>query len=332
MPWSRPAVAMDLNDSSALARLCSDGSRLRLLALLAVEELTVAELTAATRLAQSRVSSHLARLREAGWLRVRRHGTQTYHALDEERMSAPARELWRVLRESTGDALLDEDSERLASIIAGRAGGADAPWAESVAGTMERHYSPGRTWEAAARALVGLAQLGHVLDVASGDGALAELVAPRAASVTCVDLSVRVVQAGQQRPAAAAGLRFVVGDMHALPFPGARFDQLMLLNSLSYAEEPTRVVAECARVLKPGGALVAVTLAPHRHEALTRGYGHRQAGFPPDELAVLFGSHGFHVGSCGVTSRERRAPHLAVVTLTARRSPTPAPGGAPTRP
>ena len=87
-----------------------------------------------------------------------------------------------------------------------------------------------------------------------GDGALAELVAPRARSVTCLDASARVVAAGRRRLKLAPSVRFTVGDMHDLPFPAERFDQLMLVNSLSYAERPELVVKEAARVLRPAAA------------------------------------------------------------------------------
>lgn len=307
---------IDLAGTSQLARLYGDGSRLRLLALLAREELTVAELTATTRLGQSRVSTHLGRLREAGLLRLRRDGTSTWYALDEAGMSEAARRLWEAFRATTDDQLLREDVDRLEAVVAKRAGS----WADSVAGQMERHYSPGRTWEGAARALVGLAVLGDVLDVASGDGALAELVAPRARSVTCLDASARVVSAGRRRLKLSPSVRFTVGDMHHLPFPEARFDQLMLVNSLSYAEHPERVVAEAARVLRPGGGLVAVTLATHRHEAVARSFNHVQMGFEPEALRALFTAAGFRVDLCAVTSRERRAPHLAVVNVYATRT------------
>jgi DNA-binding transcriptional ArsR family regulator/protein-L-isoaspartate O-methyltransferase len=313
---------IDLRTSSSLARLFGDRSRLRLLALLAQEELTVAEMTAATRLAQSRVSTHLGKLREAGVTRSRRQGTSTFHTLDEDGMPAAARRVWQSLRGGLADALLDEDTLRLEQVVGARGG----TWADSVAGQMERHYSPGRTWEAAARALVGLASLGEVLDVASGDGALAELVAPRARRVICLDRSSRVAAAGRARLAHMDRVRFAVGDMHVLPFGAARFDQLMLVNSLSYAEHPGRVVSEAARVLRPGGGVVAVALAEHKHGQVAQTYNHVQMGFAPDALAELFRRHGFEIDLCAVTSRELQPPHLQVVSVYARRSASPEQG------
>ena len=75
---------------------------------------------------------------------------------------------------------------------AGGAGHARAPTRTGptrVAGDMERHYSPGRTWEALARAALPLLETGDVLDIASGDGVLAELLAPHAQRYVCVDTS-----------------------------------------------------------------------------------------------------------------------------------------------
>lgn len=305
----------DLTATTDLLRLLADPRRVRLLSLLGREELTVAELTAATQLAQSRVSTHLGKLREAGLLRVRRAGAATYYALNEAGMPADARELWELLRERTNDALLAEDERRMRALLSARGGS----WADSVAGHMERHYSPGRTWEAAARGLVGLAALGDVLDVASGDGALAELVAPRARSVTCLDLSARVVAAGRERLARTPSVRFLAGDMHALPFEDARFDQLLLINSLSYSQSPKRAVAEAARVLRPGGDLVAVVLKTHRHGSVAAAYDHRQFGFQPGRLRSLLDGAGLDVSRCEVTSREKRAPHFEIITAYARR-------------
>lgn len=307
---------LDLRSSVDLSRLFADPTRLRLLALLAREELAVAELTAATGLAQSRVSTHLRKLREAGLLGLRKVGTSTIYALDADGMGEPAREFWGLLAGTVRDALLDEDRLRLA----GHRSRSGRSWADSVAGRMERRYSPGRTWESATRALLGLADLGDVLDVASGDGALAELLAPRARSVTCLDWSPTVTAAGRRR---SPSLRFHRGDMAALPFAADSFDQVLLVNSLSYAAHPERVVNEAARVLRPGGRLIATTLQAHGHDSVAREYNHVQLGFEPEALARMFSDAGLIVELCRVTSRERRPPHFRVLTVHAHQPTDP---------
>lgn len=70
-----------------------DESRLRLCALLRDRELRVSELVRATGLAQSGVSTHLGRLRDAGFVRDRRQGAQSYYTLLPEALPAPARAL-----------------------------------------------------------------------------------------------------------------------------------------------------------------------------------------------------------------------------------------------
>lgn len=306
-------MTFDLDAAVSAARLLGDPTRLRLLALLGQEPLSVAELTAATGLPQSRVSTHLARLRDQGLVTPRREGTRSVQALapaDAARGGA----LWQALRPTLRDALLDEDTQRLTRHRS-RAGGT---WADGVAGRMARHYAPGRTWESAARALAGVARLGRLLDVASGDGALAEVLAPRARRVTCLDRSAAVVRAGAARSPA---LRFVRGDMHALPFGDDSYEHVLLLNALSYARDPGLVVAEATRVLAPGGTLVAVALRTHGHAELAARYDHLCLGFEPDELGELFTGCGLALDLCAVTSRERRPPHLSVITVYARRPP-----------
>ena len=307
----------DLASTSDLLKLFGDPTRLRLLTLVAREELTVAELVNVTRLPQSRVSTHLGRLKEAGLVRDRRAGASCFYSLNGGSMPAAAQRVWSLLQETARDPLLEEDRKRLRQTARARA----ASWADSVAGQMERHYSPGHTWEAATRGLLGLARLGDVLDIASGDGALAELVVQRARSITCLDYSRRVIAAAQRRLAHVPGVHFRLGDMHALPFRDRSFDQVFFANALSYAQEPERAVSEAARVLRPGGSLAAIALKAHRHVAVAEAYNHVQLGFEPSALRELFEGAGFEVSFCEVTSREKRPPHFEVVTLYAERQP-----------
>ena len=89
--------------------------------------------------------------------------------------------MWEVLRANTDDPMIQQDLERVSQVLHARDG--EGNWADSVAGDMERHYSPGRTWEATTRALAQLLKLNDVLDIASGDGVLAELLAPHARKI-----------------------------------------------------------------------------------------------------------------------------------------------------
>jgi len=308
-----------LADVSDVLKALGDPSRVRLLSLLEQEELTVAELVRVTRLSQSRVSTHLGRLKALGLILDRPDGASTYYRSAGARMPDAARALWEPLRHAAQDPLLDQDRRRLDGIVRGRAEGAN--WADSVAGRMERHYSPGRTWEATLRGLLGLVRLGNVLDIASGDCAIAELLAPRAKRITCLDRSARVLHAGRERLAAAGHghIAFTRADMHDLPYPDASFDEVLLLACLCYARDPDRAVVEAARVLRPGGTLIGVTLRAHAHEGVVEGFGHVQTGFTPERVAGSCAAAGLIVDTCAVTARERRSPHFETITFHAHK-------------
>jgi DNA-binding transcriptional ArsR family regulator/protein-L-isoaspartate O-methyltransferase len=309
-------MPMDLATASSVLRLLADPTRVRLLALLEREELTVAELAAVLHLAQPRVSTHLAKLKEAGLVRDRRAGVSAYYRANNEGDQAQ-HDLLTSLRASIDDALLREDAARLPGVLANRA--REEGWADTVAGDMERHYSPGRTWETLARSLLQLLETGDVLDIASGDGITAELLAPHAHSIVCVDSSERVVDAATMRLKAFANVRVVQGDMHALELGEQRFDLVLMLHALTYAERPAQAVAEAARLLRPGGRLLAVTLGQHDHRTVVEPFDHRNLGFSNGQLDAYARHAGLTVLSCNRLSRERKAPHFEVISLLARK-------------
>ena len=88
---------MDLEGWSSRLKVFADATRVRLLALLEGEELTVAELSAITQLAQPRVSTHLAKLKEAGIVRDRRAGVSAYYRFDDAALDPAQRALWQSI-------------------------------------------------------------------------------------------------------------------------------------------------------------------------------------------------------------------------------------------
>ncbi len=308
---------MDLEGWSSRLKVFADATRVRLLALLAREELTVAELSAITQLAQPRVSTHLAKLKEAGLVRDRRAGVSAYYRYEEDALDPAQRALWASISAGSDDPLLRQDAERVPGVLAMRA--ADQNWADSVAGDMERHYSPGRTWEALARSALPLLEPGDVLDIASGDGVLAELLAPHAGRYVCVDASQRVVAAASERLRRYPNVEVREGDMHALPFAAASFDLVVLMHALTYADKPAQAVAEAARVLRPGGRLLLSSLARHEHRSAVQAFGHVNLGFSARELRKFAEKAGLAVGNVDSVTRERRPPHFEVISLIATR-------------
>ena len=279
------------------------------------EELSVAELAAITQLAQPRVSTHLAKLKEAGLVSDRREGVFVYYRMAANITDQSLDALWELLRTSTADPLIQQDFERIPQVLNARGGGAS--WADSVAGDMERHYSPGRTWEVTTRAIVQLLELGDVLDVASGDGVLAELLAPHARSIKCLDISQRVVDAGKKRLRNNSNVSFATGDMHELPVADASFDTVLLMHALTYTNEPQTVFKEAYRVLRPGGHLLAATLQKHPHKNAVMAYNHLNLGFTETALRKFCINAGLEPQNIQISAVEKRTPNFEVLTLMA---------------
>jgi len=118
--------------------------------------------------------------------------------------------------------------------VASRQGGFNPAW--------QRHV-------AAYRVAASLLPPGTVLDLGCGVGHSYDLLAPR--ETVGVDVAADAL-AGQQR-------RTVVADMRELPFANEEFDSVLSVHSVEHVRDPERVVAEAARVLKPGGMAMFVT-------------------------------------------------------------------------
>jgi ArsR family transcriptional regulator len=307
--------AMDLTLASHHCRLLADPTRLRLLLLLDKEELSVAELSKITQLAQPRVSTHLAKLKEASLVSDRRDGVSVYYRIAHSGSDSSLEEFWKFISKNTDDPLLQQDLERIPQVLNLRKG--SGTWADSVAGDMERHYSPGRTWEATARGLVQLLEPGDVLDIASGDGVLAELLAPTATSIVCLDISERVVEAGRRRVKPFKNVSFELGDMHELPVQDASFDTVLLMHALTYTQEPAKVIREASRVLRSGGKLLAVTLQAHQHKKAVEPFNHVNLGFTTRQLETFCSDAGLRVDTCTVSTVEKRTPNFSVLSLSA---------------
>jgi ArsR family transcriptional regulator len=314
---------MDLARCVETFNLLGDESRLRLCALLRDRELCVSDLVQVTGISQSRVSTHLGRLREAGVVRDRRQGAQSFYTLA---YAALPEAVQALLDESTlgSDATLDGDRKRLAELEEERRGGPAA----SLLDDLERFYSPGRTWRSLTAGLSALLELGDVLDVGSGDGAAAAMIAPHCRSLTCVDVNARMVEAARDRLARFPQVRVDVADVHRLPHEPASFDAVLVFHTLTYTERPLQAIAECARVLRPGGKLVLLCLDEHQQPEVTAPYGERHQGFSKATLQTLLSKAGLDVLSAEIACREIKKPRLEVMLAVAGKpatahSPTP---------
>jgi ubiquinone/menaquinone biosynthesis C-methylase UbiE len=101
----------------------------------------------------------------------------------------------------------------------------------------------------------------RALDVGAGTGAFAFAVAPRVREVVAVELDEAL--AARARADAPRNVEVVVADGEHLPFERASFDVAGTLRTLHHTPRPELLVAELARVTRPGGTILIVDqLAP----------------------------------------------------------------------
>jgi ubiquinone/menaquinone biosynthesis C-methylase UbiE len=112
----------------------------------------------------------------------------------------------------------------------------------------------------------------RVLDVGCGDGALTRFLAREGATVTGIDISTETL-ARARAAEKVSGADYAEGRGETLPYPDASIDGVVYMNSLHHVpiNVQAQAVAEAARVLKPGGLLLAIEpLAEGANFALVR--------------------------------------------------------------
>jgi ArsR family transcriptional regulator len=167
--------------------------------------------------------------------------------------------------------------------------------------------------------VASLLRLGNVLDVGCGDGTVASVLAPYCRALTCIDNDERAVLAASDRLESYAHARAQVADVHALPFGDESFDDVLLFHTLTYAEHPGRALAECARVLRPGGRAVLLCLDQHEEQEINAAYGLLHSGFSPRRVRGLLRDAGLNVSRAEIACKEARKPHLRVVLAEAEK-------------
>jgi len=116
----------------------------------------------------------------------------------------------------------------------------------------------------------------RVLEVGCGMGNFAERLAREtAAEVVATDLSPRMVEVARER-----GLDARVADVQELPFDEGEFDCVVANAMLYHVEDVDRALSELARVLEPGGKLVAVTIGEAHMAEVWRLVGYEKAERP----------------------------------------------------
>lgn len=281
-----PATADELQK---VFKTLSDPTRIRILRLLENEQLVVQELMEVLGMAQSRVSRHLAILREAGLVLDRRDRTFVSY-----RMCPPTepwwQDAWRLVRENLkGDSTSERDDAALARVVAAR-GETSRGFFDIVGPEWDAIRKVFNDDLARARAINRLVDPSQrVADIGTGTGILAIELARLGVSVVGVDGSSRMLEAARENLAkdgiAAKGqVEFRVGDAHALPLEDAEVDAAFAHMVLQYLSEPTAAVREMHRIVRVGGSIMLVDFVRHDLDWMRNELGVQSLGFETDEV------------------------------------------------
>ncbi len=284
-----------MDDLVAALAAAAEPTRLRLLALAAGGAFCVNDFCDILGQSQPRLSRHLRLLCEAGLLTRSREGANAWFALEHGAGGRLARDLLRHV--AADDPLLAADRRGAARVLAERARQASetfrrrgADWDE-----MRALDLPADRVEKLLLARLPLAELGHALDIGTGTGRVLELLAPRLSTGLGIDASPAMLALARVRLAQPELAHCAVrqADMYALPLHDRAFDLVLLQMVLHYAAEPAQVLAEARRVLRPGGLLCIVDLAPHGRSELRERMAHRALGFAEPAMRDLLHATGF---------------------------------------
>ena len=315
---------MDRTAPILLERLGSlaDETRLRILLILERAELSVAELCDVLQLPQSTVSRHLRVLSDRGWIESRRRGPARLYRMDRRGLDAAAEALWRATREAGEDWPAARHDRMRLEAVRRRRERAEAFFSSTADRWDEvRRELYGQDWMVASIAAL-LPPDWEVADLGCGTGRLARMLAARVRRVWAVDGSRAMLAAARRELDGVPNARLVGADLAALPLPDACVDAALMLLSLTWVDDPERVLAQAARILRPGGRLVLVDLLEHDRAGFRETMGHARAGFAPQELARTL----CRVGLAGVRAAplpaEPGARGPALLLATGDRPPT----------
>ncbi len=288
-------MALTSDQAVGMLRAAAEPTRLRILALLAREELAVLELCRVLGQSQPRVSRHLKLLAEAGLVERFPDGAWVFYRLSG---APPARALTdqTLALINPDDATLELDAERLAGVGEERAGQASAYFADNAERWDEMRVL--HTAEAAVEAAIldaaGEGPFERLVDLGSGTGRMLTLLGSKAKASIGLDLSRQMLNIARAQ-VVAAGLRACElrhGDILRTHLADGCADLVIVHQVLHYLADPAAAASEAARLVAPGGRLLIVDFAPHDLEFLRAEHRHRRLGFSDSEMERWLGAAG----------------------------------------
>lgn len=270
-------------------KAAGEPTRLRILALLRRTDLAVGELVQILDQSQPRLSHHLKTLTTAGLIERLPEGSWVFYRACQKNWAS--RLLDSVFAElDLSYTSFEADALALQNVRHARAKSAEGYFSD-IAENWDRlralHY-PEAAIEAAILDLVGDQPIERVVDLGTGTGRMLTLLAAHVQDAEGLDMShhmLTVARANLNR-AKASHIRVRQGDVTHTPFEARSADLVIVHQVLHYLEQPEDVLAEAARILRPGGRLIVVDFAPHDLDFLRDTQGHHRLGIREDDMTA----------------------------------------------
>ncbi|MBZ5727865.1 MAG: metalloregulator ArsR/SmtB family transcription factor [Acidobacteriia bacterium] len=293
-------------------RLAAEPNRLRLLLLLEQEELSVAEMQEILAQGQSRISTHLAQLKQAGLVGDRRTGKNAFY-----RLKAPA-ELMDLLRRAAREVPEVAGDRQALRLALRKRHDHMRRYFDEMAGKFGRQYVPGRSWKGVAEALLKLMPPLVIADLGAGEGTISQLMAQRAKRVIAIDNSEKMVEFGAElaRKHGIGNMEYRLGDLEDVPIRTGTVDLAFLSQALHHASHPERAVKEAWRILKPHGRVAILDLNRHHFAEAREMYADLWLGFTELEIERYLKAAGFRGVETAVVYKEPEAPHFETLLGT----------------
>lgn len=302
-------------------RILSDPTRIRILHLLRAEELTVVELQDILGMGQSRISTHLSQLRQAGLVVDRRVGKNSIYAFDSE-VDDIEGTLLAILDKAAGEVEeIADDRAAMELSLAKRRDKARA-YFDALAGKFGKTYLPGRSWKALGESLLKLMPPMVIADLGAGEGTFSQLLAQRAELVIAVDNSEKMVEFGSRvaKENGYENLEYRLGGIEEPPIEDDSVDLAFFSQSLHHAEKPAEAVAAAHRILKPGGRIVILDLLKHQFEEARELYADHWLGFSELDISRFLNEQKFQDIDISVVDREADPPHFQTLMAIATKA------------
>ena len=292
-------------------RILADPTRLRLIALLQQEELSVNEMQEITHMGQSRISTHLGLMQESELLVSRRDGKRIFYRLNGSLPHQSVKLLQMALEGTREIPECQADGTNLRRIVERRQDQAKVHFGQ-IAGRFDRSYGPGRSWQAFGHLLLQIIPKLEIADLGSGEGLLSELLAHRAKKVIAVDNSPKMVDYGKKKAKEnnLLNLEFRLGDLANPPIDNDSVDLVILSQALHHTKEPEQTIRSAHRILRPGGRLIVLDLLRHEFAEARQLYGDHWLGFDESELQTWLEQASFSSIDVSRVAKESDPPHF----------------------